>query len=153
MINEAVNRMHSLGLNKKMIRLFMEEGKLLFSEEIYVRGNPLSYPMIGEPIEGSPLGRMVADAITYLHELDKDALPYHAVIHSMGVGFEKMDICNILYVSGNREDWPYERVRQQTVSKNISMMTCLAYNHTHPEYSDIGTCTFLNIHGGLIRRG
>lgn len=152
MISEAESRMNSLGLNREVIRHFVETDQILFSDEIHIKGNPMPYPMTGEPIKGSVKGQMVENAINYLHKVDKDALPYHAVIHSMRIGFNRFEICNILYVSSNRQDWPAERVRQQTISKNISSILCLAYNNTCPEYSDFGTCTFLNINGGLIRR-
>ena len=156
-IQEALDRMHRLNLPKDAIEAFMGKEEIMCSRSFLIGTKAVSrISSINDEVTHSADKtdtRILLDAIDHLKRIDSHAMPYHAVFAVMRTEKADMLICNLLFVSSYPSDWHKETV--YTVEKNgiaIHSAYCLAYNGTIPEFSDLGTCSFIQPTGeGLVR--
>lgn len=130
--------MNTLGLSPTIIEVFQKHGTVVGSSDVltYVR------------TAGSQ-NEMIEKALEELRSIDPDAVAYHVVIGEIPNVPERYMVCNVLFVSSHREDWPYERPTE--LRKGTFSVQCLAYNCTVPEFTDIGICQFTSNNIGLKR--
>ena len=123
MKEEAINRLHSLGVMDKVIDNF-KVGKLFMSEF----GGVLY-----------DLNDQAKEAVNTVKE--QGNLPYAVCLSHMEFG----DLYAVLFVSQDREEWSYERPDRKGF--------CLAYvyNADNPEFSEYGSIQITAANGGLVR--
>lgn len=123
MKEEAVNRLHRLGVMKNVVTQF-KNGELYMSEFGGILYN---------------LNDQAKDAVNAVKE--RGQLPYAVCRSQMKFG----DLYAVLFVGSDKEEWEYERPDREGF--------CLAYvyNADNPEFSEYGSIQITAANGGLVR--